>query len=356
MSATAIDAEPARLKTRYIEEIRPALIERFEFSSVMQAPRLRKITLNMGVGMAKQDSKVLKAATEQLATIAGQQPSVRRARKSIAAFKLREGMPVGVAVTLRGERAYEFLDRLVSIAIPRIRDFRGLSPRSFDGRGNYTMGVREQIIFPEIDYDAIDQVRGLDITITTTAERDIEAFALLQALGMPFASQGRPKGYDPEADAAAEAEHAQAVAQAEAALAAPAPPAPANAPPAEPEPDEPEATSEPEAASELQAAGEPEAEGEAASEEPPAQQPEAPAAAEEPPAGEPEASAEAATAEDPAPEEPVAEEPEAREPVAEQAAAEAQAVEEASAEHASDTEKQQADNGEDSGEKKESGD
>ena len=139
--ATTTDAPPARLKTRYLEEIRPALIERFGYSSVMQAPQLEKITLNMGVGVAKQDSKVLKAATEQLATIAGQQPSVRRARKSIAAFKLREGMPVGVAVTLRGERAYEFLDRLVSIAIPRIRDFRGLNPRSFDGRGNYSMGV-----------------------------------------------------------------------------------------------------------------------------------------------------------------------------------------------------------------------
>ena len=146
----------------------------------------------MGVGDAKQDSKVLEAATEQLATIAGQQPSVRRARKSIAAFKLREGMPVGVAVTLRRERAYEFLDRLISIAIPRIRDFRGLNPRSFDGRGNYSMGVREQIIFPEIDYDAIDQVRGLDITITTSAASDVEAFALLEALGMPFAPQGAP--------------------------------------------------------------------------------------------------------------------------------------------------------------------
>ena len=150
----------------------------------------------MGVGLAKQDSKVLKAAREQLATIAGQQPSVRRARKSIAAFKLREGMPVGVAVTLRAERGYEFLDRLVSIAIPRIRDFRGLNPRSFDGRGNYSMGVREQIIFPEIDYDAIDEVRGLDITITTTAATDAEAFALLSALGMPFAAQGRPAGFD----------------------------------------------------------------------------------------------------------------------------------------------------------------
>jgi large subunit ribosomal protein L5 len=202
MSATTTDAPPARLKLRYLEEIRPSLVERFEFSSVMQAPKLEKITLNMGVGLAKQDSKVLKAATEQLATIAGQQPSVRRARKSIAAFKLREGMPVGVSVTLRGERAYEFLDRLVSVAIPRIRDFRGLNPRSFDGRGNYSMGVKEQIIFPEIDYDAIDQVRGLDITITTSASGDVEAYALLQALGMPFATQGRPRGFDPAADAA----------------------------------------------------------------------------------------------------------------------------------------------------------
>jgi large subunit ribosomal protein L5 len=198
MTATA---PPARLKTRYLEEIRPALIERFGYSSPMQAPRLQKITLNMGVGDAKQDSKALKAAQEQLATIAGQQPNVRRARKSIAAFKLREGMPVGVAVTLRAERGYEFLDRLTSIAIPRIRDFRGLNPRSFDGHGNYSMGVREQIIFPEVDYDSIDQVRGIDITITTSAGSDVEAFALLQALGMPFASQGRPKGFDDTADA-----------------------------------------------------------------------------------------------------------------------------------------------------------
>jgi large subunit ribosomal protein L5 len=195
-------ATTSRLKTRYLEEIRPALIERFGYSSVMQAPKLEKITLNMGVGLAKQDSKMLKAARDQLATIAGQQPSVRRARKSIAAFKLREGMPVGVAVTLRAERGYEFLDRLVSIAIPRIRDFRGLNPRSFDGRGNYTLGVKEQIIFPEIDYDAIDQVRGLDITITTSAETDAEAFALLEAMGMPFATQGRPKDFgDPTDDA-----------------------------------------------------------------------------------------------------------------------------------------------------------
>ena len=188
MDATAA---PARMKVRYQQEILPQLMSRFGYSSVMQAPRIEKITLNMGVGEAKQDSKVLKAAREQLATIAGQQPSVRRARKSIAAFKLREGMPVGVTVTLRGERSYEFLDRLMSIAIPRIRDFRGLSPRSFDGRGNYSLGVREQIIFPEVDYDEIDQVRGLDITITTSADSDEEAFALLVALGMPFSKEGR---------------------------------------------------------------------------------------------------------------------------------------------------------------------
>lgn len=194
MNATAT-APPARLKSRYLEEIRPALIARYDYATPMQAPKLEKITLNMGVGSAKQDSKALRAAREQLATIAGQQPSVRRARKSIAAFKLREGMPVGVAVTLRGERSYEFLDRLVSIAIPRIRDFRGLNPRSFDGRGNYSMGVKEQIIFPEIDYDAIDEVRGLDITITTSASSDAEAFALLDAFGMPFARQGRPREF-----------------------------------------------------------------------------------------------------------------------------------------------------------------
>ena len=186
----------ARLKDRYNTEIRPALQRKFGYSSIMQAPKLVKVTLNMGVGEAKQDAKMLEAAREQLATIAGQQPSVRRARKSVAAFKLREGMPVGLSVTLRDDRAYEFLDRLYSVAIPRIRDFRGLNPRSFDGRGNYSMGVREQIIFPEIDYDAIDQVRGLDITITTTASTDAEAFALLDALGMPFAREGRPGSFE----------------------------------------------------------------------------------------------------------------------------------------------------------------
>ncbi len=178
---------PARLKQRYLEEIRPQLVERFGYSSPMRAPRIEKVTVNMGVGDAKQDSGLLDAASEQLATITGQRPSVRRARKSIAQFKVREGMPVGLAVTLRGERSYEFLDRLMAVAIPRIRDFRGLSPRAFDGRGNYSLGIREQIIFPEVDYDSIDQVRGLDITITTTAPSDEESFALLEALGMPFA-------------------------------------------------------------------------------------------------------------------------------------------------------------------------
>ncbi len=186
----------ARLKDTYKEQVKGRLIEKFGYSSPMQAPELTKITLNMGVGEAKQDAKMLEAAKEQLAAIAGQQPNVRRARKSVAAFKLREGMPVGLSVTLRGERAYEFMDRLTSVAIPRIRDFRGLNPRSFDGRGNYSMGVREQIIFPEIDYDNIDQVRGLDVTITTSAQTDAEAFALLDALGMPFARDGRPAGFE----------------------------------------------------------------------------------------------------------------------------------------------------------------
>jgi large subunit ribosomal protein L5 len=190
--ATQAPQIDARLKTRYYEEIRPALIERFGYSTPMQAPRILKITLNMGVGDAKQDSKVLDAAAEQLGTIAGQKPNVRRARKSIAQFKVRDGMPVGLSVTLRRERAYEFLDRLMSVAIPRIRDFRGLRPTSFDGRGNYSIGVREQIIFPEIDYDAIDQVRGLDVTITTSAQTDAEAYALLEAFGMPFSREGNP--------------------------------------------------------------------------------------------------------------------------------------------------------------------
>jgi large subunit ribosomal protein L5 len=197
--ATQAPQTTARLKQRYIEEIRPALIERFGYSTPMQAPRLLKITLNMGVGEAKQDSKILDAAAEQLGTIAGQKPNIRRARKSIAQFKVREDMPVGLAVTLRRERAYEFLDRLMSVAIPRIRDFRGLPPRAFDGRGNYNLGIREQIIFPEIDYDAIDQVRGLDVAITTTAQTDAEAYALLEAFGMPFSREGNPYAQTQEA-------------------------------------------------------------------------------------------------------------------------------------------------------------
>jgi large subunit ribosomal protein L5 len=298
MSATTTDAPPARLKLRYFEEIRPSLVERFELTSVMQAPKLEKITLNMGVGLAKQDSKVLKAATEQLATIAGQQPSVRRARKSIAAFKLREGMPVGVSVTLRGERAYEFLDRLVSVAIPRIRDFRGLNPRSFDGRGNYSMGVKEQIIFPEIDYDAIDQVRGLDITITTSATGDVEAYALLQALGMPFATQGRPRGFDPAADAA-DAAGSTDRQGASTKAAAPSEATPQQAQAAEEPSDAGEAEAEPEAEAEAPEAETPEPE---ASEQPAAEtsepEPEAAAEASEPQDGSdgeaaaPEASAE----------------------------------------------------------------
>jgi len=174
-----------RLKGRY-DEIRAQLQEELGLDSIMQVPRISKITLNMGVGDAKTDAKALDAAVEELSTIAGQRAQVRRARKSIAAFKLREGMPVGAKVTLRGDRMYEFLDRLISIALPRIRDFRGLSPRSFDGRGNYSLGVREQVIFPEIDYDSVGTVRGFDVTITTTAETDDQAYALLRALGLPF--------------------------------------------------------------------------------------------------------------------------------------------------------------------------
>jgi large subunit ribosomal protein L5 len=213
-------APPARLKERYDSEIRAALQKRFGYSNVMEVPRIEKVTLNMGVGEAKQDSKMLDAAKEQLATIAGQQPNVRRARKSIANFKLRDGMPVGLSVTLRRARMWEFLDRLMSIAIPRVRDFRGLNPRSFDGRGNWTMGIREQIIFPEIDYDAIDQVRGLDVTITTSAKTDEEAFALLLELGMPFQEAGRPGQPEERDEAEEERRHEEARLKAEAEQAA----------------------------------------------------------------------------------------------------------------------------------------
>jgi large subunit ribosomal protein L5 len=184
-----IDTYTPRLKDRY-EELRPQLKDELGKSSIMQVPRISKVTLNMGVGEAKTDSKQLDAALEELTIIAGQRAQMRRARKSIAQFKLREGMPIGAKVTLRGARMWEFLDRLISIALPRIRDFRGLNPDSFDGRGNYSLGIREQIIFPEIDYDSINQIRGLDVAITTTAKDDDQARALLTALGMPFATDG----------------------------------------------------------------------------------------------------------------------------------------------------------------------
>ncbi len=254
-------ATTARLKSRYLEEIRPALVSRFGYTSVMQAPKIEKITLNTGVGDARNDSSAVGAASNQLAAIAGQRPNMRRARKSIAAFKLREGMPVGVSVTLRGERGYEFLDRLTSIAIPRIRDFRGLNPRSFDGRGNYSMGVKEQTIFPEIDYGSSGQVRGMDITITTTAKTDVEAFALLQALGMPFARQGRPKDFFELSGESEPEEHVAEVAEPEVeepeAVAEPQADEPQEA--GEPEPGEPEAAAETETKPEAESAAEPEA-------------------------------------------------------------------------------------------------
>jgi large subunit ribosomal protein L5 len=184
MSAT--ETYTPRMKEQYENELRARLQEELGLSSVMQVPKITKITLNMGVGEAKTDAKQMDGAIEELTLIAGQRAQVRKATKSIAQFKIREGMPVGAKVTLRGARMYEFLDRLISIALPRIRDFRGLNPKSFDGRGNFSMGIREQIIFPEINYDDIQQVRGLDVTITTTAETDDHARALLKAMGLPF--------------------------------------------------------------------------------------------------------------------------------------------------------------------------
>ena len=176
----------SRLKDRYASEIVPALRERFGYDNVMQVPRVTKLTLNMGVGEAKTNAKLLDDAVEEMALIAGQHPVITKARKSIASFKLREGMSIGCKVTVRGERMYEMIDRLVSVALPRIRDFRGISPDQFDGRGNFSMGIREQTIFPEIDYDAVNQLRGMNITITTTATTDEEGRALLSLLGMPF--------------------------------------------------------------------------------------------------------------------------------------------------------------------------
>ena len=190
-SAPTMETYVPRLKERYESELRPRLQQELGLDSVMQVPRVTKVTLNMGVGDAKTDAKALDAAIDELTIITGQRAQVRRARKSIAGFKLREGMPIGARVTLRGARMWEFLDRLVSIALPRIRDFRGLDPGSFDGRGNYSLGIREQIIFPEIDYDSVPAIRGLDIAITTTAETDEQGRALLRALGMPFASERR---------------------------------------------------------------------------------------------------------------------------------------------------------------------
>jgi large subunit ribosomal protein L5 len=257
----------ARLKERYEREIKPGLIERFGYKSPMQAPKVEKITLNMGVGEAKLNTALLDAAGEQLAVIAGQKPAVRRARKSIANFKLREGMPVGVKVTLRGQRMYEMLDRLQSIAIPRIRDFRGLNRRSFDGRGNYSLGIKEQIIFPEVDYDAIDQVRGLDVTITTSAATDEEAYELLRRLGMPFRDEDGAGA--PAASATPEAP--------------PEAPEPEAAPAEEPEPPAP-AAEEPEAPAAT--AEEPEAVHDEEAEAVPAEEPEAPPAEAEEPAAE----------------------------------------------------------------------
>jgi large subunit ribosomal protein L5 len=180
------DGYAPRLKRRFDDEVRAGLKDRFGYGSVMEVPRIQKITLNMGVGEAKTNAKALDSALDELTLIAGQRARVTRAKKSIAGFKIREGMPIGAKVTLRGARMWEFLDRLVSIALPRIRDFRGLPTASFDGRGNYSLGVREQIIFPEINYDDVDTVRGLDVTITTTTDSDEEALALLRELGLPF--------------------------------------------------------------------------------------------------------------------------------------------------------------------------
>ncbi len=175
-----------RLQKRYTDEIRPSLVEKFDYSTVMQAPRIEKIVVNMGIGEAVDNPKALDDAVTELSLITGQKPVVTRAKKSVAAFKLREGMAIGCKVTLRGERMFDFLDKLMNIALPRVRDFQGVSPKAFDGRGNYTLGIKEQLIFPEIDYDKVNRVRGMDIVIVTTAESDEEAKELLERFGMPF--------------------------------------------------------------------------------------------------------------------------------------------------------------------------
>ncbi|MGN6757710.1 MAG: 50S ribosomal protein L5 [Thermomicrobiales bacterium] len=194
MSAAEKTAYTARLRQRYRDEVVPALMSEFGYHNVMQVPKLEKIVVNVGLGEAVQNSKAIEAAVSDIQAITGQKPIVTRAKRSIAAFKLRTGMPIGVKVTLRSDRMYEFLDRLVSIAMPRIRDFRGISPNSFDGRGNYSLGLSEQIAFAEIDYDKVDKIRGLEITFTTTAHTDDEGRRLLALLGMPFREPGAPAG------------------------------------------------------------------------------------------------------------------------------------------------------------------
>lgn len=176
----------ARLREKYNNEVKNALNEKFQYKSVMQIPKIEKIVVNMGLGEAKDNTKIIQVAVDEMATITGQQPVVTKAKKSIANFKLRAGMPIGVKVTLRGAQMYEFLDRFVNIALPRVRDFRGVNPNSFDGRGNYTLGIKEQLIFPEIEYDKVDKVRGMDITFVTTAKSDEEARELLRLMGMPY--------------------------------------------------------------------------------------------------------------------------------------------------------------------------
>lgn len=178
----------ARLKDKYANEVAKAMMEKFGYRNVMEIPKIEKVVLNMGVGEAVGNPKVLDAAVNDMTIIAGQKPVVTRAKKSIAAFKIREGMPIGAKVTLRGERMYQFLDKLLNVALPRVRDFRGVSPRAFDGRGNYTLGVKEQLIFPEIEYDKIDKLRGMDIIVVTTANTDEEARELLRLMGMPFSA------------------------------------------------------------------------------------------------------------------------------------------------------------------------
>ncbi|MBW4634312.1 MAG: 50S ribosomal protein L5 [Iphinoe sp. HA4291-MV1] len=178
-----------RLKTLYKETIVPKLMQQFQYTNIHQVPKLEKVTVNRGLGEASQNAKALEASLSEIALITGQKPVVTRAKKAIAGFKIRQGMPVGIMVTLRGERMYAFLDRLINLSLPRIRDFRGISPKSFDGRGNYTLGVREQLIFPEVEYDSIDQIRGMDISIITTAKTDEEGRALLKEMGMPFRDQ-----------------------------------------------------------------------------------------------------------------------------------------------------------------------